>query len=587
MEVKEAKDMLNGMSFASIGSVASLKPHLLALNVQIVLLQLPWRQIEPIIYPTPIYNWVQWDKIIEELPGRIVLVVGQGDNSHRPVMPDGGAISPDTNDAYIEMNTRMVANIVKRYKYKVHDWCILAEANEYPLRIKYGWLDGYKWEDYAFLTLLGKKSYEAIKSSDNQSNVIIMFHTDIHSNIHHDFPTAPGQITGSMLAGKYDWLECAELWQPYYDTLGIDTYPNYYGSDPVYSDDIRTKINLAKKYEKSVWITETQYPFSKLPLPSPVEWTEAKQGTYIREAYQYAKEAGAEAFCLFNFYASGVTGLYEQFDLDALTIVGKAFRNGDARALLNFLFSHYGYCINTLGKVLQKVESGLGISNSSAYEIVRELYKTSSDIMPVSQFVLKLKAGWSLISFPINKYIFTGVAPDICPLGAELVKVNSLKDWLNSIIFPSDTWDMVQDATGAINRTLPDQFDSIKSISSLKGYWIKMNTNAVLRLDGKLFIGPIQLKSGWNLISFPSMIGYYDTPDVPAIELPEGASWKQVPQPVGGYILKSIAGKYTNILSSSGAYNPAISPEFSSLHYISPGSGYWINAKEDCELKII
>ncbi len=161
-------------------------------------------------------------------------------------------------------------------------------------------------------------------------------------------------------------------------------------------------------------------------------------------------------------------------------------------------------------------------------------------------FTLNLRAGWNLISMPVD----TGsnrISDLLAPIAGDYTLVWAYID---------DRWR----CHDAVNPGLSDLF----TFSLGKGYLINM------RVPGRvtLFGAPatqglgIPLKEGWNLV------GYLATH----------------PQEVG-MATASIAGNMTNIWSfqdgSWRLYSPA-SPEFSDLKELVPGYGYWIEVRADC-----
>jgi hypothetical protein len=177
---------------------------------------------------------------------------------------------------------------------------------------------------------------------------------------------------------------------------------------------------------------------------------------------------------------------------------------------------------------------------------------------------------------------------DISTLG-----FNSLAEWFNSALTsdsPVDSiWSMVIGDNGAMDSSLPDLFHSLKYMSPMSGYWVKINEaagEATLTLTGEPFdldCG-IPLKTGWNQIGYPSNVAFYDTSTQPDVGVPPGTIWKNVSPPVAKHVFESIDGDYSMVIGSMGAYNPALDPSFNSLHYILPGDALWIKMEEDAEL---
>lgn len=204
-----------------------------------------------------------------------------------------------------------------------------------------------------------------------------------------------------------------------------------------------------------------------------------------------------------------------------------------------------------------------------------------------------LKEGWNLISFSVSKCFYYGNAPTDQPGCIQLVNLqsqnyNSLAEWFDTVIYPKNSWVMVIGKEGAMARSLAPEFHSLKYMSSISGYWVKIAQGigeAELCLDGTAFNPDcaISLAIGWNLVGYPlSNTGYYDTPDHP--DIPD-VNWVKVEPPVAAYVFKSINGKYSMIIGEKGAYNPELPTEFSSLHYIAPCQAFWVKMEIPGDLK--
>lgn len=212
-----------------------------------------------------------------------------------------------------------------------------------------------------------------------------------------------------------------------------------------------------------------------------------------------------------------------------------------------------------------------------------------------SVFRYQMSPGWHLISFYTNKCFYYGTEPTDQPLCVEKVDVgglgfSSLSNWFSYAINPGDSWQMVIGLNGAMDRLLPPIFHTLNKMSPISGYWVKIDEGsggAVLTIEGASFnldCG-IPLQSGWNLVGFPSTVAYYDTDTVPAVNVPDGTTWVHVAPPVAAHVFQNIAGKYSMVMSDYGAYDPSLPPVFSSLHYIAPGYGYWLEMNQATELK--
>ncbi len=210
-------------------------------------------------------------------------------------------------------------------------------------------------------------------------------------------------------------------------------------------------------------------------------------------------------------------------------------------------------------------------------------------------WLLTLKPGWTWMSYGINKCYYYGPAgpPPAQPSWVEKVDVStlpqqftSLAAWFNSVIDPPGAWKVVIGKKGIMDSSTDPSFHSLTYLSPLECYQIRIDENlvagAIMNLECGQYLDVISMKSGWNWISYPMMIGYYDTPTPPAnVNLPNGATWasSSVPAPVADYVFANIVNKYDVVFGQKGIYDPAF-PDFSSLHYIAPGQGFKIKLKD-------
>jgi len=240
-------------------------------------------------------------------------------------------------------------------------------------------------------------------------------------------------------------------------------------------------------------------------------------------------------------------------------------------------------------KTLRTIKKGEIVSVSIT--INSQWHKISSIIPSSIQGIIQLKAGWNLISFPVAKCFYEGVYPDdqprcIQPVNIKDLGFNTLAEWFSSVLKPNNSWSMVIGQNGAMNSSLPGQFNTLKYMSPSSGYWVKIKAgtiNATLSINGQIFDTEcsIPLMEGWNLVGYPTTVGYYDTthPDIPWV-----TEWVKVEKPIMAHILESISGIYSQVIGEHGAYDPSLPLEFSSMNYIAPGLAYWVKMKEARDL---
>lgn len=225
---------------------------------------------------------------------------------------------------------------------------------------------------------------------------------------------------------------------------------------------------------------------------------------------------------------------------------------------------------------------------------------------------IPLQKGWNLISFSVNNLYYAGNPPQEAMLqNLNPISVRSLSEVFSSI---QGRYSIVRgfDSTGAhtYDPNIPDSFNDLTYLAPGYGYWIKMNTPAVLILmgDRTAASNSLSIRSGWNLAGYWSNVVCY-VGDEPTVPFPSDAI-------LGGYtvsglglgnlgispevsftacqvssiqdILTSVASKLIQVRSfdANGAhtYDPAISDIFNDLTYMGPGYGYWIKLNDVGEL---
>ncbi len=203
---------------------------------------------------------------------------------------------------------------------------------------------------------------------------------------------------------------------------------------------------------------------------------------------------------------------------------------------------------------------------------------------------IPLRAGWNLFSFSVNKVFYDSTTPPSVETlsNAEFVKLNSLNDVLTSI---EGQYDIIRnfDANGAqtFDPNVPSFFNTLHYIASGYGYWIKMNQASTLVLSGSRAnpSDKLLLRSGWNLIGSWHSAAQYDSVTPPSVSLPGQVLTQQVDALKDVFL--SIDGSYAIIRNfdenGSGTYDPFVPSFFNTLHYISPGYGYWIKINESKE----
>jgi len=182
------------------------------------------------------------------------------------------------------------------------------------------------------------------------------------------------------------------------------------------------------------------------------------------------------------------------------------------------------------------LQAVITINDSTLSSDSKTFYITNNT--PVS-----LITGWNLISLPAQ--------PADLDIRTILNPVSSIYRVVWA--YQNGIWKLFDPMNSAYN--------DLGSMEASVGYWIKIDQDAVLDINGGAPPSSINLSAGWNLV------GYNTTT-------------KSVTD-----VLSSIEGKYISVWTYYNGgwkvFAPA-NPDASDLTTMEPGYGYWINATENC-----
>jgi len=171
------------------------------------------------------------------------------------------------------------------------------------------------------------------------------------------------------------------------------------------------------------------------------------------------------------------------------------------------------------------------------------------EVKELSQ-TIALAPGWNLLSFQvaIADAAIESVFADIAHVVTE---VNTLEG--NTVL--------------VYRPNTPQASNTLRFVSPLKGYWVRMAAAAVLTVEGAPAAPetPIKLRAGWNLVSY-----------LPAQAMPVDAA------------LVSIRGRFDEVRSLNGeglSFITALPPQMNTLTEMVPGRGYLIHASAAAELR--
>jgi hypothetical protein len=231
--------------------------------------------------------------------------------------------------------------------------------------------------------------------------------------------------------------------------------------------------------------------------------------------------------------------------------------------------------------------------NVTADPFVQMNIKSPSEIT----WELNLPTGWSFISYGITKCFYQGDAPDV-PDWVEKENVGNLKEWFKSVMTPTEGWKMVIGQDYTMDIALPDDANSLNYMSPHEGYWVLIDKNkapagATLTLTGKP-VDPgtnvLHLQKDWNMVGYPSLLGFYDTDDKPGWRIPTvnevPTDWQKITGiPAAQYVFGSIWNKVIIIFSEEHTFDPTLPLDANSLRFVAPGQGFWVKVSQACDLQ--
>ncbi len=165
-----------------------------------------------------------------------------------------------------------------------------------------------------------------------------------------------------------------------------------------------------------------------------------------------------------------------------------------------------------------------------------------------TRFTLQLNEGWNLVSFPVR--------PPDTNIGRLLLPIEG-------------RYNMVWEFSGGAWRAFNPENPGLSTLTEMvpgRGYWVDMNSSALLHLVGPPVSSAISLSPGWNLVGL-NFLGEVQTPAA----------------------FQDLGGIVTNVWKYEGGlwrvFDPR-NPGFSNLPRLAPGFGYWIKAETAGTLRI-
>lgn len=157
-----------------------------------------------------------------------------------------------------------------------------------------------------------------------------------------------------------------------------------------------------------------------------------------------------------------------------------------------------------------------------------------------------LAPGWNLLSLPLepqNPSLATVLAPVWSKLASVWAYDTGLDKWFR------------------YDRLGPPFLNDLNEMHSLKGYWIVMNNDASLMVEGSFPAASIPIHAGWNLAGYRSVATQATTDAVQPIASVLDCLWT-----------------YETALDKWQRYCPSGPPFLNDLNWIKPGKAYWVDA---------
>jgi hypothetical protein len=161
------------------------------------------------------------------------------------------------------------------------------------------------------------------------------------------------------------------------DIISFDAYPNYYRSSPPDGAAVgeRARLIATQSCGMPIVVMETGYPTGA----AEGGYDEAKQATFIRDAFDSSVENGVRGFFLFGARTSEThSATITPEDLDNVRLLATYLESGDAVALLTYAANNIDYVQGQLAGVVQAVEGYWGLyrangSEKPALQVMRDI----------------------------------------------------------------------------------------------------------------------------------------------------------------------------------------------------------------------
>lgn len=160
-----------------------------------------------------------------------------------------------------------------------------------------------------------------------------------------------------------------------------------------------------------------------------------------------------------------------------------------------------------------------------------------------------LRKGWNLISTPLLPYD-TNLQEVLKSIEGKYDIVDYYDSW-----DPTNPWKM-------FSSYKPPELNTLKSVDNKMGFWIHLLNDIVLPVEGSVpTLVEIDLRSGWNLIGYPSLTD------------------RRIDDLFAGIPLERVE-------SFAEGRSPYYLQHLDTSDHMAPGHGYWVKVSLDCKLTI-
>lgn len=176
-----------------------------------------------------------------------------------------------------------------------------------------------------------------------------------------------------------------------------------------------------------------------------------------------------------------------------------------------------------------------------------------------------LSRGWNLVSLQVGD-----------PAGIPVIQIADHLDRKASLL-SLWTYDPIAHDFKSYHRRNSEYPSDLTTVQPGQGFWIEVDSDTTLRMEGSEWRGNFVLVPGWNLVGFPGL----ETEVSGGIPLDSvlGALAEQIPQVWTFESGSSVSGGQRYV-----GWDLTARPSLRELQFIQPGRGYWVFAHQRVEI---